>query len=182
MKKRKYLIITVLAAMGLVMSFSSGCLVTTPPQQTQPEPTVQYTSGEGIDVIDEAWNIIFDEYVDKTKLDPERLKEAAIRGILEELNDPYSSYLSVQHYQSSMEGFEGKFEGIGAYVGMRDGKVTIIAPIPDSPAEKAGVRPGDVLVGIDGESAEGISVEEAVMRIRGPAGTPVTGKKRFLQI
>jgi len=76
-------------------------------------------------------------------------------------------------YEMFTSGLEGEFEGIGAYVGERDGQITIIAPIPGTPADEAGIRSGDVIMGVDGESTVGWSVQDAVNVIRGPRGTPV---------
>jgi carboxyl-terminal processing protease len=154
-KNLKFLSVTLVVALSLLLSPVSGCNFIT---NTGTEPQQGETPDINLEVIDEVWKIIFEDYV---------------VGMLEALDDPYSSYMDTAEYQSSMEGIEGKFEGIGAYVGMKDDRVTIIAPIPDSPAAKAGIRAGDVILAIDGESAEGISVTEAVLRIRGPKGTPV---------
>jgi carboxyl-terminal processing protease len=94
--------------------------------------------------------------------------------MVEALDDPYSSYLDTAAYELSRRNFEGKFECIGAYVAAKDGQIVIVAPIADSPAEKAGIRAGDVILEIDGRSTEGISLVEAVLNIQGPKGTPVT--------
>jgi len=165
-KSLKFINVILVLTISLALSLFAGCTPVT-------ENNTEETDELGADVIEEAWKIIFDEYVDKDKLDVDKLKQAAIEGMLEALDDPYSSYLSAESYKAGMESIEGKFEGIGAYVGMKDEKVTIIAPIPNSPADKAGIRPGDIIMGIDGSSAEDISLSEAVLRIRGPKGTPV---------
>jgi len=124
--------------------------------------------------VDEAWNIIFNNYVEKDKLSSDNLSEAAINGILDAINDPYTSYLDARHYEIFQSSFEGELEGIGAQVGMREDKLVIIAPIAGSPAEKAGIRAGDNILAIDGQSTAEMSLAEAVLRIRGPKGTKVT--------
>lgn len=121
----------------------------------------------------EAWNIIFDKYVETDKLNSDNLSEAAIRGILEAIDDPYTSYLNARDYELSRSSFEGELDGIGAQVGVRDDKLVIIAPISGSPAEKAGIRAGDIIVAVDGQPTADMSLAEAILKIRGPRGTKV---------
>lgn len=153
-----------LLAVGLVLSLGVGCAL----DIANPAST-----DSSLDAIEEAWEIIFDDYVNQDKLDAEALSQAAIRGMIEELNDPYTSYLSAEDYKMSLSSLSGTFEGIGAYVGVRDEQLMIIAPITGSPAAEAGIRAGDIIKGVNGESTEGMSLEEAILRIRGPKGTLV---------
>ena len=122
----------------------------------------------------EVWELLKREHYDRDQLDPEAVSAGAIRGMLQALDDPYASYLNSEQYSLEFQDFQGFFEGIGAEVGMRDGRITILAPIPDTPAELAGIRPGDVILEIDGESTSGITLLEAISKIRGPEGTTVT--------
>jgi carboxyl-terminal processing protease len=173
-KKNKLLIIIPLIVAGLAISYISGCYVDTGTiEDVFYNDPIDEETNLGKEVVEQAWDIIFDEYVDKDKLDASELSKAAIEGMLEALDDPYSTYLDPATYQASVESYTGAYEGIGAYVGMKDGQIVIIAPFPDSPADRAGIKPGDILLGIDGESAEGLSIDEAVIRIKGPEGTPV---------
>ena len=121
----------------------------------------------------EVWAALKRDHFDRDSLDAGVLTEGAIQGMLRALDDPYASYLDSQQYAMESQDFKGFFEGIGAEVTMRDGQVTIVAPIPDTPAERAGIRPGDVILEIDGESTEGISLLEAVSKIRGTKGAGV---------
>ncbi len=121
----------------------------------------------------EVWNTLKREHFQGNSLDAGELSDGAIRGMLESLNDPYASYLTAHQYSMDSQDFKGFFEGIGAEVAMRDGRITIVAPIPDTPADRAGVLPGDIILQIDGESTDGISLMEAVSLIRGPKGEPV---------
>jgi len=130
--------------------------------------------GEGLGLVEEAWNIIFRDYVDRDQLEPGKLSRGAIEGMIEALNDPYSSYIDAETYKIGMSGLEGEIEGIGAQVGVREEKLTIISPIPDSPAAQAGLRSDDVVLEIDGELTAEMSLVEAVLKIRGPKGTTVT--------
>ena len=131
---------------------------------------------EELKVIWEAWNLLTQDYVDKEMLDPEKFTEQAIRGMLTVLEDPQTSYIGPDVMSSSFQDmFHGDFEGIGAHVQInRAGKIVIVSPISGSPAEAAGIRPGDIILAVDGESLEGVGLLAAVSKIRGPKGTPVT--------
>jgi len=129
--------------------------------------------GEGVGIVEEAWDIIFRDYVDRDELDSGELSKGAIEGMIEALDDPYSSYIDAETYEIGMSGLEGEIEGIGAQVGMREEKLTIISPIPDSPAAQAGLRADDVILEIDSESTVDMGLVEAVLKIRGPKGTTV---------
>ncbi len=163
-KTMKIIVITLALVASLALSFGAGCTLST---GTVPSTDL------GLEVVEEVWGIIFQDYVDRDRLDASTLSQAAIKGMVEALDDPYTSYLTPQTYQMSMSGLEGKFEGIGAYVGVREEQLMIIAPIPGSPAAKAGIRAGDIILEIDGSSASEMSLEEAVLHIRGSKGTPV---------
>ncbi|MBM2825125.1 MAG: family peptidase [Dehalococcoidales bacterium] len=164
-KMIKMRLITMFLAVSLVLSLSTGCAIGSSPL-TSP--------ARNLDVVQEAWGIISEDYVERDKVDASALSHAAIKSMVEALNDPYSSYLDANTYQLSlMSSIAGKFEGIGAFVGIRDKRIVIIAPISDSPAAKAGILPGDVILEISGESTANMSAEEAIVRVRGPKGTPV---------
>jgi len=130
---------------------------------------------EGLDIVWEAYSLLVREYVDRDKIDPDELSEGAVLGMLEALDDRYTSYISPETFRLEQEGFEGKFEGIGATVEQTaDGKrIVIVAPLPDTPAERAGIKAGDIILAVDGEDTEDWSVLDAVSRIRGPKGTTV---------
>ncbi|MCP8617619.1 S41 family peptidase [Salirhabdus salicampi] len=102
------------------------------------------------------------------------LIEGAISGMLETLDDPYSVYMDPETVEQFQGTIESSFEGIGAEVSMIDGFVTIVSPIKGSPAEKAGLKPNDQILSVDGESLEGLDLHSAVMKIRGEKGTTVT--------
>ena len=164
MSKMKIVVITLLLGVLLSLSFGAGCALGggTQPGQAQ-----------SLDVVEQAWDIIFHDYVDKEKLDADALSQAAIEGMVEALDDPYTAYVDAETYQLSSSSFEGKIEGIGAQVAIKDEQLMIIAPIPDSPAAQAGIRAGDIILEVNGRSTSGMSLVEAVLNIRGPKGTPV---------
>ena len=163
-KRTKIIMVTLLLGASLALSFGAGCALGT---GTLPSAEL------ALEVVEEVWGIIFEDYVDRDRLDASELSQAAIEGMLEALDDPYTSYLTSQTYQMRSSDLEGKFEGIGAYVGIRDEQLVIIAPIPGTPADKAGIRAGDIILEIDGSSTAEISLEEAVLHIRGAKGTSV---------
>ncbi len=123
----------------------------------------------------EAWDIVLDHFVDQDKIDFTQMTYGAIEGMLSTLGDEgHTTFLSpesVEYHQSSLE---GAFEGIGAYVSMDDGRVTIVAPIDGSPAEAAGILAGDVVTAVDGQDVDGMSLNAVIDLIRGPANTEVT--------
>ena len=125
------------------------------------------------DILAEVWAHLQEGHLRGRELDAELLSQGAARGIIEALDDPHAAYLTPEQQEQESQDLKGEFEGIGAHVGMRDGRITIIAPIADTPADKAGLRPGDILTSIDGENAEGLSIMEAVGKIRGPKGESV---------
>jgi len=140
---------------------------------TGPPPQLDRDLPAEFDIIAETWRMLSDEYVDKDRLDPEKLSQGAVKGMIEALDDPYSAYRDPEAYELELSSLTGKYQGIGAYIGVTDGQLLIIAPIAGSPAEKSGIKPGDKILEINGESSSGMSASEAALRIRGPAGTSV---------
>ncbi|MDF1613730.1 S41 family peptidase [Desulfurivibrio dismutans] len=116
-------------------------------------------------------HIIQQSYVEE--VDPEEAIEGAIRGMLNSL-DPHSSFLRADDFKELQMETKGSFSGIGIEISMRDGMLTVVSPIEGTPAHKKGLRAADRIVGIDGESTKGISLMEAVKKLRGPEGTEVT--------
>ena len=163
-KRMKIIIISLLVAVSVVVSFGAGCVLT---RQIIP------STDSHLDVIKQAWDIIFSDYVDQSKLYAAKLSQAAIEGMAEAVNDPYTAYIDPQSYQRFVSSLQGEYEGIGATVGIRDNQIIIVAPLPNSPAAEAGIRAGDILLAVNGESTEGLSLEEVVLRVRGPKGTSV---------
>ncbi len=161
-KKIKLILISLLAVAILVLSFGIGY-----------DLGGQSGLDEDVASVEQAWYFIFNDYVDTAKLNSDNMSRAAIEGMIEELDDPYTSYLSDEVYQLGLGSLAGEIEGIGAQVGIREDKLTIIAPIAGSPADKAGIRAGDVILEVDGKSAGEMSLAEAVLTIRGTKGTAV---------
>lgn len=124
------------------------------------------------DALYEIYGLLQRDYVDQSLIDGETLWQAAINGMVKSLADTGTYYVDPRTYGVSIMP-SGTFEGIGANVTQQDGKIVIVSPIKGSPAEGAGIRTGDIIVGVDGESTNGWNIEEAVSKIRGPKGTDV---------
>ncbi len=114
---------------------------------------------------------IKNDYVED--VDDRKLLEDAIRGMLAGL-DPHSTYLDKESYKELQEGTTGEFGGLGIEVGMEDGFVKVIAPIDDTPAKKAGIKAGDLIIKLDDTPVKGLSLNDAISRMRGKPGTDIT--------
>lgn len=119
-----------------------------------------------------AWSIIDDKYAGTTTSDQDRVW-GAIEGMTASLGDPYTVFFPPNESKMFASEIAGNFEGVGMEVGVKDGKLVVVAPIKDSPAEKAGVKAGDIIMMIDGKESLNISTDKAVGLIRGKAGTKV---------
>lgn len=122
-----------------------------------------------MDKLVEVYNKILTSYIDEQ--DGGKLIDGAIQGMVESLDDPHSSYMDAEQAEDFFNSLSDSFEGIGAEVTMENGKVTVVAPIKGSPSEKAGIQPRDQIVKVNGESLEGLNLNEAISKIRGPKGT-----------
>lgn len=119
----------------------------------------------------EAWQIVHEQYLVQP-VDDEKMMQGAIRGMMDSLGDPHSGYMDPNEYGNATRSLEG-YTGIGAYVSVDGEYLTIIEPIKDSPAEKAGLKAGDQIIAIDGEDMTGKLPEVAHQKVLGPAGTDV---------
>jgi len=124
--------------------------------------------------LDQVYKYIKTYFYWPERIDNQKLLYGALKGMVQQLDDPYSEFMDPQDYEQFEESMEGKFSGVGIEITIKDGVLTVIAPLADTPAEKAGVRAGDQILEIDGESTEGITLSEASVKIRGPEGTTVT--------
>jgi carboxyl-terminal processing protease len=129
--------------------------------------------GQEFEVLQEIYNILRDNSLIRSDLDSRALQDQTIEGLLSTLDDPYLRYSPPQAHQSQGEQLAGVYEGIGAEVSLRDGPATIIAPYAGSPAEQAGIRPGDVILEVEGLPTENWTLEQLVSNIKGEAGTDV---------
>ncbi|OGG41974.1 hypothetical protein A2837_02070 [Candidatus Kaiserbacteria bacterium RIFCSPHIGHO2_01_FULL_46_22] len=139
-------------------------------------PSAQPDSKADLTEFWRVWNILEEKYVSSSSTStPDRNKrlEGAISGLVDSYGDPYTIYMPPQEAAEFEEEISGNFNGVGMEVGMRDDVVTVIAPLPDSPAEKAGIKAGDIITKIDEQSTDNMSVDQAVRLIRGDRGTEV---------
>jgi carboxyl-terminal processing protease len=121
----------------------------------------------------EAWNVVHEQFVDQP-VDDQALMQGAIRGMMDALGDKQTFYMEPRVYESETSSLQGQYEGIGAYVDTDGEFLTIVSPIEGSPADKAGLHPGDKVIAIDGEDMKGVAPEQARLKVLGPEGTTVT--------
>jgi len=138
-------------------------------------PATQAGVGVNTHLLQEAWNTIQQKYVDRSALLPDRLTYGAIGGLVDALGDTdHSRFLTPEMVKEEDTLESGQFEGIGAEVNVNDGHVTIVAPLDNSPAQRAHLRPGDIIAKVDGQDVSGLPLSDVVNRILGPAGKSVT--------
>ncbi len=127
----------------------------------------------------EVWDTLENSYFDKSKLDPSSMVNGAIKGMVASVGDPYTVFLTPSENKVTQEDLKGNFDGIGIQIGYRGTQLSVIAPLPKSPAEEVGVMAGDYILGIKDESKNievgtgGMTLPEAVQIIRGESGTEV---------
>jgi len=158
---------------------------------TQPQQSpLQNNNFKNIDfgLFWDTWNKVEQKFVDKKKLDPKKMFFGAIKGMVASLDDPYTFFLTPDENKQSKDELGGKFEGIGAQLGLKDNRVIVVAALKNSPAQKAGVQAGDLVIKVDDASIKGWTLTQAVSKIRGPKGTKVkltlerAGKEIALEI
>jgi len=121
-----------------------------------------------------AWAEIQEKFVDKGKLDNQKMLFGAISGMVKSLGDPYTVFMSPEERKRFQEDVEGSFEGVGMEIGEKKGELTVIAPLEGTPAQRAGLRAGDKILKINDTLTADLTIDEAVNLIRGPRGTEVT--------
>ncbi len=179
--KKNFILIAVL--LGLV-TFAAGFEVgnfysqnnsTTPAEEVDSSILEASEISKNLDIrtFDEVWKTTEKKFIDVEKLNPEDMLYGAMKGVVESLGDPHSEFLNPQESEEFLDSLSGNLTGIGAEVGIRDEILTIVSPLRGSPAEKAGLLPGDKVFKINDEIASDYTLFEAVKKIRGEVGTEV---------
>jgi len=142
---------------------------------TPPACIVNGQEKENIDfsVFWESWKYLENRFLDKNKIDYEKMIYGAVKGMVSSLDDPYTTFFDPKENSEFNEELSGKYEGVGMEVAIKDDFITVVTPLSNTPAKKAGLKPKDIILKIDETSAKGISLEKAVSLIKGPKGTSV---------
>jgi len=184
--------------LGLLLSLLmlSSCRTPAPPPSAAGSPPAISEPAAGQDDLHQSLSLLTSAfvqirkgYVDESKVDYKSLIYAALKGVLSGL-DPHSEFLEPPSFQQMKDDTAGEFSGIGIMVGVRNGVLTVIAPIEDTPAFRAGVRANEKILAIDGTSTERMTIPDSVKRLRGPKGTtvvltlqsPTSGETRTVEL
>lgn len=179
-KKSKKVFLLYLVVLLILGSFTAGLFIgrskTVQQNVLQQELIVnKFSKNSTIDfkLFWDVWDLIEKKFINQP-LDHQKMLYGAIAGMVASLGDPYTVFMDPEATRKFKDEIEGSFEGIGAEIGIKNNKLTIIAPLASSPAEKAGLRAHDWILKIDGQETNTMSLIEAVSKIRGPKGTEVT--------
>ncbi len=141
-----------------------------------------------LDIFWETWNTLEKNYLTEADFDTKAQIYGSTKGLVQSLGDPYTTFLTPEEIEEFEESMSGEFQGIGAYIEFKDENLVIVAPVNGSPADKAGLKSGDFIYKVNDELVHGLSIDEAVAKIRGPKGSPVTltiireGERKPLEI
>ena len=173
------LIITIVFSSGILLGSSLNNKGNKPTKEIIKETSIElsdiFKNSEKINslLFRELWDIIHNNYFDQNNIVDEELFYGSLSGMIAALGDPYSMFLNPDNTEKLTQELDGTFYGIGAEIGKRKGLLVIIAPLPDSPADRAGLKAGDKIIAIDGQDATNLYLDEAVDLIRGEKGTEV---------
>jgi carboxyl-terminal processing protease len=166
MRKVSLLVVGVMLGAGSMIGIGEGMRLVA--AESVPNSADTYRQ---LNLFGDVFERIRSDYVEKP--DDSKLVESAINGMLSSL-DPHSSYMSPKSFKDMQVQTRGEFGGLGIEVTMEDGLVKVVAPIDDTPAARAGVRAGDLITHLDGEQVQGLSLNQAVDKMRGPVASPIT--------
>ena len=167
---------------GIILSFGGGFYIGKAHSFVPPiEGVVNMEAGqaEGVDfsLFWDAWRVVQEDYAGQDSLDFQAMVHGAISGMINSLGDPYTTFMNSEDTETFISDIEGSFSGVGMEIGIREGRLQVVAPLEGTPAERAGLRPGDYIVAIGEETfTSDLTIDEAVRLIRGPEGTTVTLK------
>jgi carboxyl-terminal processing protease len=179
LKAARWIVLGLLAVSVLVLVFAFGYIArgdggskNLSAASATATPDASASSNTDFKNLNDIYKILQSKYVDPDLVDRETLYQAAVNGLLKTFPDSGTFYVDPNTVKTSV-GPSGKFDGIGATVASQNGQIVIVAPIENTPAEKAGIKAGDAILEVDGESTAGWTQEKAVLKIRGPRGTSV---------
>lgn len=164
----------------LVLGFGGGILYTN--KNTPTIPPIQQLINQDVGKVQnvdfsffwKVWSDLSAKYVDKSKLDTQKMVYGAIGGMVDAIGDPYTVFFEPIQAKQFAQEISGAFGGVGMEIGVKNDILTIIAPLPNTPAARAGILAGNKILKINGASTQGLSTEEAVSTIRGKVGTKIT--------
>jgi carboxyl-terminal processing protease len=160
------------AVVGLFVALSLTCEV---PSTSLSSNRIPSDAKSDFALMAEAWNAIQMHYVDRSAVKPRALTYGSISGMVDALGDTgHSTFLTPQMIREEEEFTKGQYKGIGAQIKMKGGHVVIVAPLDGSPAQKAGIRPGEIIMQVNGRNVTGLTLLQVVKRISGPVDTPVS--------
>src|SRR3989338_535145 len=179
---KKPVIGVVLALAALFLVFEAGRLIGLPSGRS---PAFQFLDTLKISATStpadvdlrlfwDVWNTVHEQYYGKDDIKDEELVYGAIKGMVRASGDKYGEFFTPEETKNFLEAIAGSFDGIGAEITSRDGQITIVAPLKDTPAERAGLKPGDLVLKINEDTTFEMSLERAVSLIKGPRGSTVT--------
>jgi carboxyl-terminal processing protease len=166
MRMSSFLLLGAIFGAGVTTSGLETHVLAGQPVQTASPGNAYYE----LNLFSEVFDHIRTEYVEKA--DETKLVEAAVNGMLSSL-DPHSSYMNAKSLQEMQANIEGKFDGVGLEVSIQDGKIKVISPIAETPAERAGIQSGDIIMQIDGQLVQGLTLNQVIDRMRGDTKTSV---------
>src|SRR3989344_3113779 len=176
----KRLSIPFIVIICLVFGFGGGILYTK--KKAQAVPPIQQLINQDVGQIEnvdfslfwKVWSSLSAKYVDNSKLDTQKMVYGAISGMVDSIGDPYTVFFEPVKAKEFAQEISGSFGGVGMEIGVKDDILTVVAPLPDTPAARAGILAGDKILKIYDKTTQGLSAEEAVSMIRGKIGTKVT--------
>lgn len=181
----------ILVLVALVLGLVGGVVLDREVLSVFAQPQADSSQSVDIRLISEAWDLINRSYVDRPAVQGKPLTYGAIGGMMDALGDTgHSRFMTPEMVKQENNFTAGQFEGIGAYVQTKDGHAVIVSPMSGSPAEKIGLKSGDIVLAVDGNNVDGLPISQVIQKIQGPAGTlvlltvqdPKTGEKRDLTI